>query len=78
MKITNFADIHYDTNTWTDYKWVKVAKQYPSGGWTPWAWTTVDKLTEFRKRYKSTLIFHTLNHYAEADTEKPQLCDLCF
>jgi len=76
--ITDFADIHYDTNIWTDYKLVKVAKQYPSGGWTPWAWTTVDNLYEFRNRYKSTLIFHTINHYIEAMTEKPQLCDLVF
>jgi len=76
--ITDFASIQYDTNTWTDYKWVKVAKQYPSGGWTQHTWATVDKLVEFRKLHKSTLIFHTLNHYAEAETEKPQLCDLVF
>lgn len=76
--VKNFNQLHYDTNTWKDYKWVMVAKQYPSGSWTSWAWTTVDKLTEFRKHYKSTLIFHTLNHYQEANTEKPQLCDLCF
>jgi hypothetical protein len=76
--IKDFNAIHYDTNTWGACEWIKVAKQYPSGSWTPWAWATVDKLYEFRRRYKSTLIFHTLNHYVEADTEKPQLCDLCF
>jgi len=77
-EIQDFSQIHYDTNIWKDYKLVKVAKQYPSGGWTQHTWTTVDKLIFFRKRCKSALIFHTLNHYAEADTEKPQLCDLVF
>ena len=77
-EIKNFTDIHYDINTWEDYKWVKVAKQYPSGSWTQWTWTTIDKLVEFRKRYRSTLIFHTINHYIGDDTEGLQLSDLCF
>lgn len=77
-QITDFSNIHYDTGVLGDCKWVKVAKQYPSGGWTQHTWTSVDKLIEFRRRCKSTLIFHTLNHYSEADTEKPQLCDLVF
>ena len=77
-QITDYSGIHYDTNIWTDYKWIKIAKQFPGGGWTKHTWTTVDKLIFFRKRCKNALIFHTLNHYAEADTEKPQLCDLVF
>ena len=76
--ITDFVDIHYDTNIWQDFKWVKVAKQYPSGGWTKHIWTPVDELCEFRKRYKSILIFHTIGHFREQDTETEQLCDLCF
>ena len=75
--ITDLTKFHYDTTTWGAYKWVKVAKQYPSGGWTSWAWTTVDKLAEFRIRRKSTLIFHTINHYIGDDTEGLQLSDLC-
>ena len=81
MKPSDIKDLtkfHYETNAWGPYKWVKIAKQYPSGGWTPWTWTTVDKLAEFRKQRKSTLIFHTINHYIKADTEALQLCDLCF
>ena len=77
-QIKDFDDIHCDTNSWGDYHWLKVAKQYPSGSWTPWTWTTVDKLVEFRRHRKSTLIFHTINHYIKADTEALQLCDLCF
>jgi hypothetical protein len=77
MKPNNFNHLHYDVNTWEDYKWVKIAKQYPSGGWTPWTWTTVDELAEFRKQRKSTLIFHTIGHFIEPDKEAPQLCDLC-
>lgn len=76
--IKDYADIHYDLNVFRDYKWVQVAKRYPSGGWTTWAWTEVEKLVEFRRRCKSTLIFHTINHYIKADTEALQLCDLCF
>ena len=75
--IKDFTELHYDTNEWNDYRWVKITKQFPSGGWTPWAWTTVDKLYEFRRRCKSTLIFHTINHYIRDDTEGLQLCDLC-
>jgi hypothetical protein len=77
-QIKNYEDIHYDTNTWGDYKWVKVAKQYPSGGWTRHVWITVDKLAQFRKQSKSTLIFHTINHYSGDDTAGLQLSDLCF
>ena len=76
-EITDLTKFHYDINTWGAYQWVKVAKQYPSGSWTSWAWTTVDKLVEFRRRYKSTLIFCTINHYIGDDTEGLQLSDLC-
>lgn len=76
-EIKNFTDIHYDINTWEDYRWVQVSKQYPSGGWTTWAWTTVDKLVDFRKKHKSTLIFHTINHFIEPDKESLQLSNLC-
>jgi len=77
-EINDFHKLHYDVNAWGAYKWIKVAKQYPSGGWTQHAWTTGENLAEFRERCKSSLIFHTLNHYSEPDTEKPQLCDLVF
>lgn len=76
-EIKNFTDIHYDINTWEDYRWVQVSKQYPSGGWTTWAWTTVDKLVDFRQQRKSTLIFHTINHFIEPDKESLQLSNLC-
>ena len=78
MKPNNFNHLHYDVNTWEDYKWVQIAKQYSNNKWTPWTWTTVDKLAEFRKQRKSTLIFHTIGHFIEPDKEAPQLCDLCF
>ncbi len=75
--IKDYADIHYDLNVFRDYKWVQVAKRYPSGGWTTWAWTTVDKLVDFRQQRKSTLIFHTINHFIEPDKESLQLSNLC-
>ncbi|MBC8235911.1 hypothetical protein H8E77_40720, partial [bacterium] len=74
--ISDFHGLHYDVNDWGAYKWVKFAKEYPSGGWTPWAWTMSNKLIEFRRRCKSTLIFHTINHYVADDTEGLQLSDL--
>ena len=76
--IKDFSKLHYDTNTWKDYKWVMVSKKYPSGGWSKWQWTTVDKLGEFRKRRKSTLIFHTIGHFIEPNKEALQLSHLCF
>jgi hypothetical protein len=76
--IKDFNQLHYDVNAWKDYKWVMVAKRYPSGGWTNWAWTTVDNLVEERKRCKSTLIFHTIGHFIENKKEALQLSDLCF
>jgi hypothetical protein len=76
--ITDLTKLHYNINIFGAYEWVKVVKQFPSGGWTPWTWMTVEKLVDFRRQCKSTLIFHTINHYIEADTEGKQLSDLCF
>ena len=79
--ITDFSGIHYDVNTWTDFKWVKATRQYDTKGrksFAKWQWVTVDDLLEFRRKRKSTLIFHSIGHFREQDTETEQLCDLCF
>ena len=79
--ITDFSGIHYDVNAWTDFKWVKATRQYDTKGrksFAKWQWVTVDDLLEFRRKRKSTLIFHSIGHFREQDTETEQLCDLCF
>ena len=74
----DFNEIHYDVNQWQEFNWVKACRKYSNGGWSSWQWMKVNDLLEFRRKRKSTLIFHTIGHFREQDTEAEQLSDLCF